>query len=73
MNVVVITTYHLTIIGTYLYGRRIGMTRIGALIAGVSFTFGGFMIAHMGHTPRGSPRPPGCPGFCWPSRICIAG
>ena len=52
MNVVVITTYHLTIIGTYLYGRRIGMTRIGALMAGVAFTFGGFMITHMGHTSR---------------------
>src|SRR5215510_14389408 len=47
-----ITTYHLAIIGTYLYGRRIGMTRIGALIAGVAFTFGGFMMAHMGHTSR---------------------
>jgi membrane protein YfhO len=52
MNIVVITTYHLTIVGTYLYGRRIGMTRIGALIAGAAFTFGGFMIAHMGHTSR---------------------
>jgi len=52
MNVVVITTYHLAIIGTYLYGRRIGMTRIGALVAGVAFTFGGFMMAHMGHTSR---------------------
>jgi hypothetical protein len=52
MNVVVITTYHLTIVGTYLYGRRIGMTRIGALTAGVAFTFGGFMITHLGHTSR---------------------
>ncbi|HEY9430105.1 MAG TPA: hypothetical protein VI260_01320, partial [Blastocatellia bacterium] len=52
MNVVVITTYHLTIVGTYLYGRRIGMTRVGALVAGISFTFGGFMMAHMGHTSR---------------------
>ncbi len=52
MNIVVITTYHLAIIGTYLYGRRIGMTRIGALIAGVAFTFGGYMMAHMGHTSR---------------------
>jgi hypothetical protein len=52
MNIVVITTYHLTIIGTYLYARRIGMTRVGALIAGVAFTFGGYMMAHMGHTSR---------------------
>lgn len=52
MNIVVITTYHLTIIGTYLYARRIGVTRVGALIAGVAFTFGGYMMAHMGHTSR---------------------
>src|SRR5215475_948571 len=68
MNVVVITTYHLAIIGTYLYGRRIGMTRIGALMAGVAFTFGGFMIAHLGHTSRIDALP-----ICSPSRICIAG
>src|SRR5262245_57772805 len=52
MNIVVITTYHLAIIGTYLYGRRIGMTRTGALIAGIAFTFGGYMMTHMGHTSR---------------------
>src|SRR5262249_52406928 len=52
MNIVVITTYHLTIIGTYLYSRRIGMTPVGALIAGTTFAFGGYMIAHMGHTSR---------------------
>jgi hypothetical protein len=52
MNVVVITTYHLALIGTYLYARRIGIERIGALIAGVAFTFGGFMIAHLAHTHR---------------------
>ena len=59
MNIVVITTYHLALIGTYLYARRIGMTRIGRMIAGVAFTFGGFMIAHWA-TPRASPPPPGC-------------
>ncbi len=52
MNIVVITTYHLALIGTYLYARRIGLTRVGALVTGVSFAFGGFMIAHMGHTSR---------------------
>src|SRR5262249_33237093 len=52
MNVVVITTYHLAIIGTYLYGRRIGMTRIRALVAGVAFTFGGVLRAPIGHTSR---------------------
>ena len=52
MNVLVITTYHLALVGTYLYARRIGVERIGALIAGVAFTFGGFMIAHLAHTHR---------------------
>jgi Bacterial membrane protein YfhO/Dolichyl-phosphate-mannose-protein mannosyltransferase len=52
MNLVVITTYHLTAIGTYLYARCIGMTRVGALLAGLSFSLGGFMMAHLGHTSR---------------------
>lgn len=52
MNLVVITTYHLALIGAYLYARRIGVTRIGALLAGVAFAFGGFMINHLSHTSR---------------------
>src|SRR5262245_45917502 len=52
MNVLVITTYHLTLVGTYLYARRIGVERIGALVAGVAFTFGGFMVAHLAQTHR---------------------
>lgn len=52
MNLVVITTWHLALIGTYLFGRKLGMSRTGALVAGVAFTFGGYMIAHMGHTSR---------------------
>jgi hypothetical protein len=52
MNIVVITTYHLALIGTYLYARRIGTTRIGALLAGLAFTFGGYLVAHAGHTSR---------------------
>jgi hypothetical protein len=52
MNVMVVTTYHVALIGTYLYGRRVGMSRVGALLAGVTFTFGGYMIAHLGHTNR---------------------
>jgi hypothetical protein len=52
MNLVVVTTYHLTIVGTYLYARRIAMTRTAALLAGMAFTFGGFMMAHLGHTSR---------------------
>lgn len=52
MNVLVITTYHLALFGTYLYLRRIGATRIGAVIAAIVFAFGGYMIAHLGHTNR---------------------
>ncbi len=52
MNVLVITTYHVALIGTYLFARRIGCHRIGGLIAAVTFTFGGYMIAHLGHTNR---------------------
>jgi hypothetical protein len=52
MNVLVITTYHLTLVGTYLYSRRIGCHRIGAVIAAITFAFGGYMVAHLGHTNR---------------------
>jgi hypothetical protein len=52
MNVVVITTFHLALVGTYLCARRIGVERLGALIAGVAFTFGGFMITHLAQTSR---------------------
>jgi hypothetical protein len=52
MNIVVITTYHLALIGAYLYARRIGITRLGALLTGVAFAFGGFMINHLSHTSR---------------------
>ncbi len=41
MNVLVITTYHLALIGSYLYARRTGMTRLGALVTGIIFSFGG--------------------------------
>jgi hypothetical protein len=52
MNLLVITTYHLALIGTYLYSRRIGCNRIGAVIAAITFAFGGYMVAHLGHTNR---------------------
>lgn len=52
MNLLVLTTYHLALIGTYLFARRIGINRVGAVVAGTTFTFGGFMVAHLGHTNR---------------------
>jgi len=48
----VITTYHVALIGAYLYARRIGCNRIGSMIAGIAFAFGGYMTAHLGHTNR---------------------
>jgi hypothetical protein len=52
MNLLVLTTYHLALFGTYLYLRRIGSNRVGAVLAAVTFAFGGYMIAHLGHTNR---------------------
>ena len=52
MNIVVITTYHIALIGSYFYGRKVGMTRLGAILTGTGFTFGAFMICHLGHTSR---------------------
>lgn len=50
MNAVVISTYQIAIIGSYLFSRRVGMTRIAALVTGITFTFGGFMIAQFDQT-----------------------
>jgi hypothetical protein len=52
MNMMVITTYHIALIGTYLYARRIGCNRVGSMIAGIAFAFGGYMVSHLGHTNR---------------------
>ncbi len=52
MNVLVLTTYHLALFGTYLFARRIGCSRVGAMISAVTFSFGGYMLAHLGHTNR---------------------
>ena len=48
INLVVISTYHLAIIGSYRYARALGLNRIAALLAGMVFAFGGFMITSMG-------------------------
>lgn len=52
MNLLVLTTYHLALIGTYLYARRINIARAGAMLAAIAFSFGGFMLTHLGHTNR---------------------
>lgn len=52
INLVVITTFQLCLLGTYLFARSIKLSRLGALVAAITFSFGGFMIAHIGHTSR---------------------
>ncbi|MDX2043629.1 MAG: YfhO family protein [Acidobacteriota bacterium] len=52
MNLLVLTTYHVALFGTYLFARRTGASRIGAVIAAVTFSLGGYMVAHLGHTNR---------------------
>src|SRR5262245_41691160 len=47
MNIVVITTYHVAMAGMYLYARAIGVNRLGALVSGAIFAFGGFMVSHL--------------------------
>ncbi len=51
-NLVVITTFHLALIGTYLFARKSGSNRLGALLAGTAFSFGGFMVNHISQTSR---------------------
>ena len=50
MNAVVITTYHIALVGAYRYARAIGFERIAALITGIIFAFGGYLIVSMGQT-----------------------
>src|SRR5262245_47201815 len=50
MNMVVITTYHLALAGAYRYARALGVNRTGAIVTGVAFTFGGYMVMSMGQT-----------------------
>src|SRR5262249_61353447 len=47
MNVVVMTTYRVAMIGMFLYARAIGATRLGSLVSGAIFAFGGFMVSHL--------------------------
>ncbi len=52
MNLMIITTYHIALAGAYLYARRLGQSRLGALLAAIAFAFGGYMVAHLGHSNR---------------------
>ncbi|MGH9847062.1 MAG: hypothetical protein ACREEM_50855, partial [Blastocatellia bacterium] len=50
INVIVITTYHLALAGAYRYARCLGIDRLGAIITGVVFGFGGYMVMSIGQT-----------------------
>jgi len=49
LDVSILLTLFIAGAGTYLYARQIGAARAGALIAGLSFSFSGFMVGHMKH------------------------
>lgn len=42
--------FQLAFSGTYLYARSLCLNRTAALVMGLIFAFGGFMIAHIEHT-----------------------
>ena len=50
MNIVVITTFHLAAAGAYLYARAIGCRREAALVSGIAFGLGGYLVVHLGQT-----------------------
>jgi hypothetical protein len=39
-DIFIITSYYVALFGSYLFGRRTGMSRLGALISAAAFTFG---------------------------------
>jgi Bacterial membrane protein YfhO len=48
VNVIIIAAYQLAVVGVYLFGRRLGMNVVGAVISAVAFTFGGLVIFLVG-------------------------
>jgi hypothetical protein len=52
MNFVVITTYHIALIGSYRLGRAFGWQRNASLCLAITFSFSAFMLTHLGHTSR---------------------
>jgi hypothetical protein len=51
-NASAISLYFVGLVGSYLYTRRIGATRLGSLVSGMTFAFGGFLVIHMGQVSR---------------------
>ena len=52
LTVLMVTNAQLALTGTYLFARRIGLTRMAALVAGIIFTFSGFFTGHLDHIHR---------------------
>jgi hypothetical protein len=46
-KITLIACFHLSLTGMYLYARSINGNRLSGLVAGIIFTFGGFMISHI--------------------------
>jgi hypothetical protein len=49
MELLAILHYLMAAVFTYIYGRTLGLGRVGAYTFGLVFAFGGFMVAHFGH------------------------
>jgi hypothetical protein len=49
LNLVVLFTLIIAAVGMYLYAREIQIDIVGALVAAVSFSYSGFMVAHLKH------------------------
>lgn len=50
MNLVIITTFHIALIGAYRYARCIGCDRAAALVTALGFAFGGYLVMSLGQT-----------------------
>jgi hypothetical protein len=49
LDISILLTLVITGAGMYLYARQIGAASAGALIAGLSFSFSGFIVGHLKH------------------------
>ncbi|MFP5501662.1 MAG: hypothetical protein ACLGIN_04175, partial [Candidatus Sericytochromatia bacterium] len=49
MNVATVLAYWVAGVGTFAFGRAVGMTRVGAFAAALTFMLGGYMTVHVMH------------------------
>lgn len=50
INLLMISSYSVAILGTYAFGREIGCSRLGSAFGGLTFGLSGWMLAHLPHT-----------------------